>query len=289
MESESKLSLYLQLIRWDKPIGTLLLLWPTLWALWIASGGLPGLHVLTIFVLGTFLMRSAGCAVNDYADRNFDKHVARTEKRVLTSGKISSKEALGVAAVCALLAFALTLTLNSLTIQLSFGALAVAAAYPFFKRFFAIPQLVLGVAFSFGVPMAFAAVLGTVPALAWLVFAANLCWVMAYDTAYAMTDKVDDLKLGLKTSAIAFGKLDAPLVLCFHGAFLLLMASVLVLIKAGLLAWLGLAAAAALCTVQVPWLLGRQPALCFKAFLFNNWVGMAVFAGLAADALAATA
>ncbi|MBX7229641.1 MAG: 4-hydroxybenzoate octaprenyltransferase [Burkholderiaceae bacterium] len=280
----TKFNLYLQLIRWDKPIGTLLLLWPTLWALWIAAEGLPSWRTLFIFVMGTFLMRSAGCAVNDFADRKFDKHVTRTKNRVLTSGKISPKEALIVAMVCAAMAFGLVLFLNALTIRLSFLAVVIAALYPLFKRFFAIPQLVLGVAFSFGIPMAFAAVVGEVPPLAWMIFAANLCWVLAYDTAYAMVDKQDDLKLGLKTSAIAFGGKAALMVVIFHALFLFLMAGVLMWIKAGAAGWLGLLLAVGLCTVQVPWLYSGQSVQYFRAFLFNNWVGMAVFLGLAVDA-----
>ena len=284
MQITTKFNLYLQLIRWDKPIGTLLLLWPTLWALWIAAEGLPSWRTLFIFVMGTFLMRSAGCAVNDFADRKFDKHVTRTKNRVLTSGKISPKEALIVAMVCAAMAFGLVLFLNALTIRLSFLAVVIAALYPLFKRFFAIPQLVLGVAFSFGIPMAFAAVVGEVPPLAWMIFAANLCWVLAYDTAYAMVDKQDDLKLGLKTSAIAFGGKAALMVVIFHALFLFLMAGVLMWIKAGAAGWLGLLLAVGLCTVQVPWLYSGQSVQYFRAFLFNNWVGMAVFLGLAVDA-----
>ena len=284
MQITTKFNLYLQLIRWDKPIGTLLLLWPTLWALWIAAQGLPPWIILFIFVVGTFLMRSAGCAINDFADRKFDKHVARTKDRVLTSGKISPKEALIVAIVCAAMAFGLVLFLNALTIRLSFLAVVIAGLYPLFKRFFAIPQLVLGVAFSFGIPMAFAAVVGKVPPLAWMIFAANLCWVLAYDTAYAMVDKQDDLKLGLKTSAIAFGEKAALMVLIFHALFLFLMAGVLMWIKAGAAGWLGLILAVVLCTVQVPWLYSGPPVQYFRAFLFNNWVGMAIFLGLAVDA-----
>ncbi len=229
-------------------------------------------------------MRSAGCAINDFADRDFDRHVARTKHRVLTSGKVSSKEALIIALACVLIAFLLELWLNALTIQLSLVAVLVAAIYPFSKRFFAIPQLILGVAFSFGIPMAFSAVLAKVPPLAWMIFAANLCWVIAYDTAYAMADKEDDLKLGLKTSAIAFGQQDVMMVIALLGVFILLMAAVLLWIAAGPLAWLGLVVAAVLCTLQVPWVAGRHPTQCLRAFLFNNWVGMAIFAGLVADA-----
>jgi 4-hydroxybenzoate polyprenyltransferase len=277
--------LYLKLIRWDKPIGTLLLLWPTLWALWIAAQGLPPLGTLVVFVLGTFLMRSAGCAINDYADREFDRHVARTAQRVVTSGQVSPAEAFSVALVLALLAFALVLTQNRLTIELSLPAVLIAAAYPFFKRFFAVPQLILGVAFSFGIPMAFAAVTGAVPAIAWQLLAANLIWTVGYDTAYAMADKPDDLKIGIKTSAVFFGRFDAAVVLLCHAAFIALMGAILWQLQARWPAWVGLAVAAALAARQAPWVLSRDRGLCFRAFLFNHWVGMAVFAGVLGEGL----
>jgi 4-hydroxybenzoate polyprenyltransferase len=293
--SISRFSLYLQLIRWDKPVGWLLLLWPTLWALWIAAGyaaagaapGLawPPIYLIIIFVLGTILMRSAGCAVNDTADRDFDKAVKRTAQRPVTAGLVSPREAMLVAAALALAAFVLVLFTNQLTIHLSFIALLIAASYPFFKRFFAIPQLMLGVAFSFGIPMAFAAVQGQVPPLAWWIFAANMAWTLAFDTAYAMVDKDDDLRIGIKTSAITFGRFDAQAVIASHIVFVGLIAYVLVSIGAGLAAWAGLAAAALLCAMQWPDVLGRERMRCFKAFLFNNWVGMAVFLGIALDML----
>jgi 4-hydroxybenzoate polyprenyltransferase len=278
---QERFKLYLLLIRWDKPVGTLLLLWPTLWALWIAANGVPPLGTLVVFVLGTFLMRSAGCAINDYADRDFDRHVQRTEQRVLTSGKISAKEAVAVAVVLSLVAFALVLTQNALTVQLSFAALAVAATYPFFKRFFPMPQLVLGVAFSFGIPMAFAAVQGGIPPMAWWLFAANLIWTLGYDTAYAMADKPDDLKLGLKTSAITFGRFDAAAVMVCHILFIGMMALAIEFMGMGLAAWIGLAVAAALCGVQAPKVFSRDRAACFAAFKSNHWVGLALFAGIA--------
>jgi len=203
-----RLGLYARLVRIDKPIGTLLLLWPTLWAVWAASGGQPPLKILLIFVLGTFLMRAAGCAINDYFDRDFDRHVKRTESRVLTTGQVKPKEALFVAAGLALCAFALVLTLNALTIALSFVAVGLAATYPLMKRFFGVPQAYLGIAFGFGIPMAFAALMNTVPLVAWLMLVANIAWTIAYDTEYAMVDRDDDLKLGLKTSAITFGRFD---------------------------------------------------------------------------------
>ena len=204
MSKSGRLISYAYLIRLDKPIGTLLLLWPTLWALWLASGGLPDLKILLIFVLGTFLMRSAGCAINDYADRDFDRHVQRTQARPVTSGKISSKEAVLIAGLLALIAFLLIQPLNDYTKKLSFFALAVAFIYPFTKRFFAIPQAVLGIAFGFGIPMAYAAILNVIPLEAWILFIGNIFWAIAYDTAYAMVDREDDVRLGLRTSAITF-------------------------------------------------------------------------------------
>ena len=211
-----KISLYLDLIRWNRPAGWLLLLWPTLSALWIASNGFPGWHLLTVFVLGTILMRSAGCCLNDVADKDFDKHVKRTANRPVTSGALSSKEALMLGAVLALLAFGLVLTTNRATILLSFAALAVAVIYPYAKRFFSMPQAVLGIAFSFGIPMAFCAVQGAVPLLAWVLLFGNLFWVLAYDTEYAMVDRDDDLKIGMKTSAITMGRYDVIIIaLCY--------------------------------------------------------------------------
>jgi 4-hydroxybenzoate polyprenyltransferase len=288
---KSTLSLYLKLIRWDKPIGTLLLLWPTLWALWLAGGGFPGWKLLIIFGLGTLLMRSAGCAVNDVADRKFDAHVQRTAQRVVATGQVSAREALWVAAVCALVAGVLALGLNAFALWLCIPAAAVAAAYPFFKRFFAVPQAILGVAFSFGIPMAYAAVLNTLPIQMWLLFVANFAWVMAYDTAYAMVDKPDDLKLGLKTSAVFFGKYDALAVAVFEVLFLSLFATILLRSGAGWAAWLGWAGGAAYTVYLTPQVFKKQTTAlqthrnaCFKVFLANSHVGAALWLGLVVDA-----
>jgi 4-hydroxybenzoate polyprenyltransferase len=216
----NKLALYLDLIRWNRPAGWLLLLWPSLGALWIAAGGFPGWHLLVVFVLGTILMRSAGCCVNDVADREFDKHVKRTAQRPVTSGRVSPREALVVGAVLALAAFGLVLTTNALTVQMSFAALAITLIYPYAKRFVSMPQAVLGVAFSFGVPMAFAAVQAQVPALAWVLLVGNLFWVLAYDTEYAMVDRDDDIRIGMRTSAITLGRADVPAVTAFYLLYL---------------------------------------------------------------------
>lgn len=280
-----RLALYGRLTRLDKPIGTLLLAWPTLWALWIAGAGRPDWTVVAIFMVGTLLMRSAGCAINDYADRDFDPHVARTRHRPLAARAISTREALVVAGVLSIAAFALILPLNGLTIALSVPAMFLAVSYPYFKRFFAIPQAYLGIAFGFGIPMAFAALTGTVPALAWWLLAANVFWTVAYDTEYAMVDRADDVKIGIRTSALLFGRLDlAAIVLC-HAAFLLLMAWCGR--QAGLGYWYfaGLGAAAVLVARQVRSIRGREPEACFRAFLHNNRVGGAVFAGIVADAV----
>ena len=274
-----KLSLYLDLIRWNRPAGWLLLLWPTLSALWVASGGFPGWHLLIVFTLGTILMRSAGCCLNDVADRDFDKHVKRTAERPVTSGRIGVKEALLLGAVLALIAFALVLTLRAETIAWSFVAMAVAVAYPFAKRYVAMPQAVLGVAFSFGIPMAFAAVTGEVPVLAWVLLLGNLFWVLAYDTEYAMVDRDDDLKIGMKTSAITLGQWDVAAVMFFYAAFVGIWGVVLDATQKPLLL-AGLAAAA----LQAAWhfllIKDRSRDGCFKAFRLNHWVGFAVFAGL---------
>ena len=277
----SKLRLYLDLIRWNRPAGWLLLLWPTLSALWLAAGGFPGWHLLAVFTLGTILMRSAGCCVNDVADRDFDKHVKRTAQRPVTSGRISSREALAVGGVLALAAFGLVLTTNAVTVAWSFAALGVAVVYPYAKRYVAMPQAVLGVAFSFGIPLAFAAVQGSVPWQAWALMAGNLFWVLAYDTEYAMVDRDDDLTIGIKTSAITLGRWDVPAIMAFYGLYLLVW-SVVVLprVAAPWGWWLGLAAAAA----QVVWhwrlISDRSREGCFKAFRLNHWVGFAVFAGV---------
>jgi 4-hydroxybenzoate polyprenyltransferase len=276
-----KLKLYLDLIRWNRPAGWLLLLWPTLSALWVASGGFPGWHLLVVFTLGTILMRSAGCCVNDVADRDFDKHVKRTAGRPVTSGRIGVKEALGLGGVLALLAFGLVLTTNRATILWSFAALAVTLVYPFAKRVVSMPQAVLGVAFSFGIPMAFAAVQGEVPLLAWGLLLGNLFWVLAYDTEYAMVDRDDDLNIGMKTSAITLGRWDVAAIMGFYIAFLTIWATLLEVATRGLWFWLGLLGAA----LQVGWhfalIRGRTREGCFKAFRLNHWLGFSVFAGIA--------
>ena len=277
----TRLALYLDLIRWNRPAGWFLLLWPTLTALWVAADGFPGWHLLTVFTLGTILMRSAGCCINDVADREFDRHVKRTAQRPITSGRLGVKEALAVGAVLALAAFALVLTTNTLTVLASFAALAVTLAYPYAKRHVAMPQAVLGVAFSFGIPMAFAAVQGEVPALAWGLMLGNWCWVLAYDTEYAMVDRDDDLKIGMKTSAITLGRWDVPAIAGFYVAYLLSWAWLLDIESRGFWMGLGLAAAAA----QVLWHLAlirdRSRDGCFKAFRLNHWIGLSLFAGVA--------
>ncbi|WP_426111955.1 4-hydroxybenzoate octaprenyltransferase [Massilia sp. PWRC2] len=279
----TRLALYFKLIRADKPIGILLLLWPTLIALWLASDGTPDPLLLLIFTVGTALMRSAGCAINDYADRNFDKHVKRTAERPLTSGKIAGWEALAVAGVLAALAFLLVLPLNTLTKQLSVAALLIAASYPYFKRFFAIPQAYLGIAFGFGIPMAFAAVQQQVPALAWALLLANVFWAVAYDTEYAMVDRDDDLKIGMRTSAITFGRFDVAAVMLCYGAALAID-----LVCGWLLGlrWCfvgGVAVAAAIALYHYTLIAGRDRLRCFAAFRHNNWLGAALFGGVALD------
>ena len=278
----SKFSLYLQLIRWNRPAGWLLLLWPTLSALWVAAGGFPGWHLLAVFTLGTILMRSAGCCINDVADRDFDRHVKRTVHRPVTSGAMSVKEALAVGAVLALLAFALVLTTNAATIAWSFGALAVTLVYPFAKRYVSMPQAVLGVAFSFGIPMAFSAVQSQVPLLAWVLLLGNLFWVIAYDTEYAMVDRDDDLKIGMKTSAITLGRFDVAAIMLCYLSFLAVW--LLALIRrmptpAAYGAALGLGLAQAL---WHGWLIRkRERDDCFRAFRLNHWLGFTVFVGVA--------
>ncbi len=278
-----RLAPYLDLIRWNRPAGSYLLLWPTLSALWLAAQGFPGWHLLAVFVLGTFLMRSAGCAVNDVADRDFDRHVKRTAQRPVTSGALSPQEALRFGAVLAFVAFLLVLTTNLVTIVWSVVALAVSIFYPFTKRFFSMPQAVLGVAFSFGIPMAFAAVRAEVPALAWWLLIGNLFWVLAYDTEYAMVDRDDDLKIGIRTSAITLGRFDVAGVMAFYAAYLAIWAA----LGAGLaMRWpyfAGLAVAAAIALWHFTLIRDRSRDGCFRAFRLNHWVGFAVFAGVAAD------
>ncbi|OOG45086.1 4-hydroxybenzoate octaprenyltransferase [Polaromonas sp. A23] len=277
----NKLNLYLQLIRWDRPAGWLLLLWPTLSALWIASHGFPGWHLLTVFTLGTILMRSAGCCFNDVADREFDRHVKRTAQRPVTSGAVSVKEALILGAVLALLAFGLVLTTNTAATLWSFAALAVALIYPYAKRFVSMPQAVLGVAFSFGIPMAFAAVQSRVPSLAWLLLLGNLFWVIAYDTEYAMVDRDDDLRIGMKTSAITLGRFDVAAVMASYLVYLSIWAWALVATPQPAIYFVAIGVALAQ-AVWHGWLIrkrGRDN--CFKAFRLNHWLGFAVFAGIA--------
>ena len=277
-----KARLYLDLIRWDRPAGWLLLLWPSLYALWIAADGFPGWHLVAVFTLGTILMRSAGCCVNDVADREFDRHVKRTAQRPVTSGRIGVKEALALGAVLALLAFALVLTTNAAAIAWSFAALAIAIAYPYAKRFVSMPQAVLGVAFSFGIPMAFAAVQSRVPLIAWVLLLGNLFWVLAYDTEYAMVDRDDDLRIGIKTSAITLGRADVAVVMLCYGAYLAIWALALVGRIPLPAIVLGIGAAAAQALWHFTLIRDRSREGCFKAFRLNHWVGFAVFAGVVA-------
>jgi 4-hydroxybenzoate polyprenyltransferase len=314
----TKLALYLDLIRWNRPAGWLLLLWPTLSALWIASGGWPGWHLLVVFTLGTILMRSAGCCVNDVADVEFDKHVKRTANRPVTSGKVGQREALLLGAALALVAFALVLTTNASTVLYSFAALAIAIAYPYAKRFVAMPQAVLGVAFSFGIPMAFAAVRGgaplslwtatataphattgvwqVVPLLAWVLLLGNLFWVLAYDTEYAMVDRDDDLKIGMKTSAITLGRWDVPAILLFYAVYIGIWLVALIYIAQPAIYLVAfkasLAAVAIAAAAQVVWhyrlIRHRERDGCFAAFRANHWLGFTLFVGTVA-ALSASA
>ena len=280
LAAPSRLALYLDLIRWSRPAGTYLLLWPTLAALWIAARGFPGWHLLIVFALGTLLMRSAGCAVNDVADREFDRHVKRTAQRPVTSGAVSPTEALTVGAALAIAAFGLVLTTNLATIVWSFAALGVTILYPFTKRFFAMPQAVLGIAFSFGIPMAFAAVHGEVPALAGWLLLGNLFWVIAYDTEYAMVDRDDDLRIGIRTSAITLGRFDVAGVMLSYAAYLALWAGLGA--QQGL-AWpyfIGIAAAALIAAWHWTLIHDRSRDGCFRAFRLNHWLGFVVFAGV---------
>lgn len=284
----ARLALYLDLIRWNRPAGWLLLLWPSLSALWVAAGGFPGWHLLTVFVLGTILMRSAGCCLNDVADRDFDRHVKRTAQRPVTTGALSVRQALGAGALLALLAFMLVLTTRIEAVAWSFAALAVAMVYPYAKRFFAMPQAVLGVAFSFGIPMAFAAVQGAVPALAWLLLLGNLFWVLAYDTEYAMVDRDDDLRIGMKTSAITLGRWDVAVVTACYFAYLVIWGLCLSP-RLSPSVW---ALALVLSLSQVAWhyrlIRGRSREGCFQAFRLNHWLGCTLFVGVVLGYLAGT-
>jgi len=277
----AKIHLYLDLIRWNRPAGWLLLLWPTLAALWVAADGFPGWHLVTVFTIGTVLMRSAGCCLNDVADRNFDKHVKRTADRPVTSGRLAVKEALFLGAILAMLAFCLVLTINRTAVMWSFAALATAVVYPYAKRVVSMPQAVLGIAFSFGIPMAFAAVQSEVPLLAWILLLGNLFWVLAYDTEYAMVDRDDDLRIGMKTSAITLGDKDIPVIMGSYMAYL------------GIWAWalgdriqgVAVVATGVIALFQVLWHLTlirhRNREACFKAFRMNHWLGLTVFVGVA--------
>ncbi|MGJ7526861.1 4-hydroxybenzoate octaprenyltransferase [Variovorax sp. GB1P17] len=277
-----RFALYLDLIRWNRPAGWLLLLWPTLGALWFAADGWPGWHLIVVFTLGTFLMRSAGCCVNDVADREFDRHVKRTAQRPVTSGAMSVKEALGLGVVLALASFGLVLTTNRTTVLWSFAALAITLIYPYAKRYVSIPQAVLGIAFSFGIPMAFAAVQSTVPWFAWLLLAGNLFWVLAYDTEYAMVDRDDDLKIGMKTSAITFGRFDVAAVMLSYAIFLAVWIWAGASRSLGVLFYVGIAVAVAQAFWHWRLIRERTREGCFKAFRENHWLGFAVFVGIVA-------
>ena len=275
-----RLDLYEKLLRLDRPIGTLLLLWPTLWALWLSANGRPNWRIVWIFALGTLLMRSAGVAVNDFADRNFDPHVARTRNRPLAAGCVSPKEAWILAAVLALIAFVLILPLGRLVILLSFCALFLAVTYPFTKRFLALPQAYLGVAFGFGIPMAYAAQTKGLPAMTWWLLLANIFWTIAYDTEYAMVDRDDDRKIGIRTSAILFGRYDVAALMLCHALFLAIMSGIGWSLKLAWPYYAGLLCALALAAYQYTLVRDRDPQACFRAFQDNNWVGAAVFAGI---------
>lgn len=279
-----RLKHYIALTRLNRPIGILLLLWPTLWALWIATDGRPNGTILVVFVLGTILMRSAGCAINDFADRDFDAHVARTQDRPLAAKKISTREALIVGGVLALTAFLLVVVfLNRLTMYLSFAALFLAVTYPFTKRFFAMPQAYLGIAFGFGIPMAFAAETGAVPPLAWWLLAANVFWTLAYDTEYAMVDRIDDVKIGIKTTALLFGKYDVAMVMFCYLVMLSLLTAIGKVIGLGWPYFSGLAIACGIALFHYTLIRKRDRERCFKAFLHNNWLGFTVFCGVMFD------
>ncbi len=271
---------YVRLMRFDRPIGILLLLWPVLWALWIAGNGQPGVHVALVFLVGVVLMRAAGCVINDYADRHIDPHVARTRNRPLASGEIAPRHALALFVVLCLLAFALVLTLNRLTVLMSFAGAFLAASYPFVKRYSHLPQVYLGVAFGWAVPMVFAAQLGEVPGIAWLIFAITVVWAVIYDTMYAMVDREDDLKIGVKSTAVLFASADRLVIALLQVVMLGLLAIVGKILALGVFYYLGLVVAGGLFLYQQYLIRARDPARCFKAFLNNNWLGAAVFAGI---------
>jgi 4-hydroxybenzoate polyprenyltransferase len=281
MPLRQRLALYLDLIRWNRPAGWLLLLWPTLSALWVASHGWPGWHLVGVFTLGTILMRSAGCCINDVADREFDRHVKRTAQRPVTAGHLPVREALALGAVLAVAAFGLVLTTNRTTVLWSLAALAITLAYPYAKRLVAMPQAVLGVAFSFGIPMAFAAVQSRVPAIAWVLLAGNLFWVLAYDTEYAMVDRDDDLRIGMKTSAITLGRLDVPAIMFFYAAYLSIWALALADIAQSAIFLIAIGVAAGQAVWHWTLIRRREREGCFRAFRLNHWMGATLFAGIA--------
>ena len=285
MKLSERITLYIRLTRLDRPIGILLLLWPTLWAVWLASAGHPSPLILAVFILGTVLMRSAGCAINDYADRDIDKHVQRTRERPITSGDVSPREALYLAAGLAIAALLLILPLNRLTLLLSIPAVFLAASYPYTKRFFAIPQAYLGIAFGFGIPMAYAATLGNVPPVAWVLLLANAFWCIAYDTEYAMVDRDDDIHLGIHSSALLFGRYDVLAVMACYAIALLLLALAGLMAGLGLWYFLGLILAEGIAAYHFTLIKRRERERCFKAFLHNNWFGAAVLAGVVMDYL----
>jgi len=286
--TKERLRQYALLMRLDRPIGSLLLLWPALWALWLAGEGHPRPLVVAVFVMGVVLMRSAGCVINDYADRKVDPHVARTRQRPLAAGRVTTREALTLFVVLCLLAFALVLLMNRLTVLLSIGAVVLAVIYPFMKRYTHLPQVVLGMAFGWAVPMAYAAQTGAVPPVAWLLFIATVLWDTAYDTMYAMVDRPDDLRIGVKSTAILFGEADRHLIALIQGLFFVVMIMIGQQLHLGGFYYAGLAAAAGLAGYQLLLIRRRDPGECFKAFLNNNWFGMAIFAGIVAHYLAAT-
>lgn len=287
MTFSERISLYLQLTRLNRPIGILLLLWPTLWGVWIAGSGAPAWHIVLIFTLGTVLMRSAGCAINDYADCDIDKHVKRTQQRPVTSGRVSPGEAVRLAVLLAIASFLLILPLNTLTKLLSIPAVFLAGSYPFTKRFLALPQAYLGIAFGFGIPMAFAAQLNTVPPVAWLLLIANIFWAIAYDTEYAMVDRDDDIHLGIHSSALLFGKHDVLAVMICYALALLSLAVAGLMSGMGILYFTGLILAEGIALYHYTLIRNRRREDCFKAFLHNNWIGAAIFAGIALDFLVA--
>ena len=280
LSMKERFAIYIDLTRFNRPIGSYLLLWPTLWALWIASEGMPDLKILTIFVLGVFLTRSAGCVINDFADRKIDAHVKRTSQRPLATGRISSKEALTLFAVLMLVAFVLVLFTNTMTIMMSFGGLFLASLYPFMKRHTHLPQVVLGAAFGWAIPMAFTAVNESVPVIAWLIYIAKILWTVAYDTMYAMVDRDDDLKIGVKSTAILFGDLDKIIIGILQLITLLILLLVGIHLHLCSPYFIGLLVATALFCYQQILIKNRDRDLCFKAFLNNHYAGLAVFAGI---------